>query len=142
MVARHPVKVTVVGSNPSGGVYMKDIKKECAKHGLTSFVLEGRGYYRCKKCRSAAVSKRRKNVKQILVKEHGNCCKICGYDRCIDALEFHHLEKDKKSFGISQRGVTIAIDKAREEANKCILLCANCHREVESGIIELKAAIV
>lgn len=113
----------------------KIIKKECAKHGHTDFVLEGRGYYRCKKCRSAAVSKRRKNVKQILVEEHGKCCNVCGYDRCIDALEFHHKDKMNKTFSISQKGLTIGIEKVRKEANKCILLCANCHREVEAGIL-------
>lgn len=120
----------------------KNIQKECHKHGLTSFVLEGRGYYRCKKCRSAAVAKRRRTVKNTLVKEKGGCCRNCGYDRCIDALEFHHLNRDEKSFGISHKGVTIGIDKARAEADKCILLCANCHREVEAGIIDLDAAIV
>lgn len=120
----------------------KFIKKECKKHGVTTFVLEGRGYYRCKQCRSAAVAKRRIKVKQTLIEEFGNCCQLCKYDKYIGALEFHHLDKKDKSFGISHKGVTISLNKARQEASKCILLCANCHREVEAGIIDIDAAIV
>src|SRR5215218_4159614 len=58
----------------------------CKHHGLTEFRLEGRGAYRCARCRSDAVSKRRRRLKEILVAEAGGRCMICGYDRYVGAL--------------------------------------------------------
>jgi transposase len=110
---------------------------ECKRHGLTEFILEGRGYYRCKRCRSAAVAKRRRKVKQKLVKEAGSACVLCGYDRWIGALQFHHLDRDRKAFHIGQRGHTRSFARCLAEARKCILLCANCHAEVEGGFARL-----
>jgi 5-methylcytosine-specific restriction endonuclease McrA len=92
---------------------------------------------RCRMCRAEAVARRRRKVKRILVDEAGGRCRICGYDRCIAALEFHHIHPREKSFGLAQRGITRAIEKVREEAAKCVLLCANCHVEVETGAAEL-----
>jgi hypothetical protein len=62
----------------------------------------------------------------------GGRCVRCGYDRCADALEFHHRDSSEKDFGISHRGYTRSWDKIREEIEKCELLCANCHREVHA----------
>jgi DNA-binding CsgD family transcriptional regulator len=106
----------------------------CSAHGETSFVLDERGYYRCRRCRSASVSRRRRRLKQTLVLEAGGACRLCGYSRCLSALEFHHLEPENKAFALSEEGVTRSIARARAEARKCALLCANCHAEVESGI--------
>ncbi len=105
----------------------------CDVHGKTAFGRRSDGYYRCLACRAAAVVKRRRAVKRILVEEAGGACRICGYDRCAGALQFHHVDPKLKAFELSRRGVTIAIDAAREEAAKCVLLCANCHAEVEGG---------
>lgn len=112
----------------------KYIIKECKHHGSTDFVLEGRGYYRCKQCRQDRVAEQRRKNKRKLVAHFGNKCKLCGYNKCIAALEFHHLEKDDKSFSLGQKGLTKSFDNLLKEANKCILLCANCHREVENGV--------
>ena len=79
----------------------QSIDKVCEKHGLVSFFRDNKGYYRCRKCRSESVQKRRLKVKISLVAECGGKCKICGYDKCVGALEFHHTNPDKKSFGIS-----------------------------------------
>jgi hypothetical protein len=69
----------------------------------------------------------------VLVTEAGGACVICGYRRHPAALQFHHLEPEEKSFGLGRSGVTRSIAAAREEATKCVLLCANCHAEVEAG---------
>ncbi len=82
-----------------------------------------------------AVKKRRKKLKELAVKYLGGRCIICGYNKCINALEFHHLEK--KSFGLSSRGITRSWQKIKKELNKCALLCANCHREIHAGIMQL-----
>jgi hypothetical protein len=76
-------------------------------------------------------------MKEILVAEAGGCCAICGYERCLAALEFHHVDRASKSFSVAARGVTRSLAEARKEANKCALLCSNCHAEVEAGITSL-----
>ena len=69
----------------------------------------------------------------MAVEYKGGKCQLCGYSRCPEALEFHHLKNGEKDFGISDRGYTRSWKTIREELDKCILLCANCHREVHSG---------
>ena len=59
---------------------------------------------------------------------------ICGYRRCVAALEFHHVDRRTKLFALSRQGVTRSIADARAEAKKCVLLCGNCHAEVENGV--------
>ncbi len=76
-------------------------------------------------------------VKQILVEDAGGRCINCGYDRCAAALTFHHLVPAEKSYTLSHRGVTRSLAEARLEARKCVLLCANCHAEVEAGLVSL-----
>jgi hypothetical protein len=109
----------------------------CSKHGLTQFSHRSSGGYRCNKCRAEAVSRRRRKVKQLLVQDAGGACKLCGYQRCIAALEFHHLNPAEKRFALSHRGVTSSLAAAREEAAGCALLCANCHAEVEAGLVTI-----
>jgi transposase len=110
---------------------------QCPRHGLTPFKRRSESGYRCLKCRSEAVARRRRRVKQTLVDEAGGACRACGYDRCIGALEFHHVDPADKTFALSHRGVARSLAKARAEAKKCVLLCANCHAEVEAGIISV-----
>jgi hypothetical protein len=99
-----------------------------------------RGGYRCGRCQSEAVARRRRKVKRILVEEAGGKCVVCGYARCLAALEFHHLDPGEKRYTLSHRGVTRSLAKARTQASKCALLCANCHAEVEAGLISLAQA--
>jgi hypothetical protein len=72
-----------------------------------------------------------------LVEEAGGSCRLCGYDRYAGALEFHHVDAAQKSFSLGHKGVTRSLALAREEARKCILLCSNCHAEVEGGIVKI-----
>jgi hypothetical protein len=98
------------------------------------------GRYRCKRCRIEAVSARRRRVKQILVREAGGACRLCGYSRYAGALQFHHVDPTKKMFALSSRGLARSLAKARQEVVKCVLLCANCHAEVEAGIASIGAS--
>jgi transposase len=109
----------------------------CRRHGRTPFSIEGRGSHRCMRCRWEAVARRRRKAKATLVREAGGRCRICGYARCADALHFHHVDPGTKSFSIAARGLTRSLDSLRREAAKCALLCANCHAEVEAGIVTL-----
>jgi transposase len=110
---------------------------DCARHGETEYYLDGCGYYRCKQCRSEAVARRRRKMKMILVTEAGGCCCICGYDRSMRALHFHHLEPALKRHAINAKGVAVALEKLRAEARTCVLLCSNCHAEVEDGLASI-----
>ncbi|HEY6145337.1 MAG TPA: hypothetical protein VIV13_03605 [Solirubrobacterales bacterium] len=123
---RESKKACLDGSQP---VYLK-----CPKHGRTAFVARVDGRFRCGRCRSEAVSKRRRSVKRILVEEAGGRCILCGYRKCHRALEFHHLDPRTKEFDLGRTGVSRSLARCRAEASKCVLLCSNCHAEVEAGI--------
>lgn len=81
-----------------------------------------------------SVSKRRKEIRLKSLKYKGDKCSICGYNKCLDALEFHHIDGSNKDFGLSQRGNTRSWEKVKQELDKCILLCSNCHRELHFKI--------
>lgn len=113
------------------------IEAECPVHGLVTMVPRGAGAFRCLPCRSAAVVKRRRRVKEILVADAGGACRICGYHEHVAALHFHHLDPQEKAFSLSAHGMSRSLARARAEAAKCILLCANCHAVVEAGAVRL-----
>jgi hypothetical protein len=112
----------------------------CATHGETQFVVDGRGYYRCRKCRAEAVSRRRRKVKEILVHEAGGACRICGYAQSMRALHFHHVDPSQRQLEINARGQALSLETLRAEARKCVLLCSNCHAEVEDGCAKVVPA--
>jgi transposase len=109
----------------------------CPRHGMTLFVVDRRGYYRCRRCRVAAVARRRRRMKALLVAEAGGSCVVCGYSRNARGLHFHHLDPRSKRIEINARGSALALERLRAEARKCVLLCANCHAEAEAGLIAL-----
>ena len=76
-------------------------------------------------------------MKAILVAEAGGRCAMCGYDRCHAALAFHHLDPSAKRMVVSAQGIGVGIAQLREEARKCILVCHNCHSEIETGVASL-----
>lgn len=109
---------------------------ECPKHGFVEFAVNSKGHFRCKKCRSEAVTKARQRRKLELVELLGGCCEICGYGRCVGALHFHHLDPKTKRYSIAQKGACRSWEDMVEEIDKCILVCANCHAEIENGVID------
>ena len=67
--------------------------------------------------------------KLILMK--GNCCSVCGYNKNRAALCFHHLDPQLKSFNLDARKCSNCNwDSLVAEAEKCQLLCLNCHAEI------------
>lgn len=109
----------------------------CDRHGRTLFTRSPSGAFRCQQCRNDAVNRRRRAVKEALIAAAGGACALCGYSRSAAALQFHHREPIQKAFGISDRGISRALEYARKEAAKCVLLCATCHAEVEAGVARL-----
>lgn len=71
--------------------------------------------------------------KARIVKESGGKCSVCGYDKNLSSLTFHHLEPDKKSFPLDTRAFANRKHSLlMEEVKKCIVVCRNCHGEVEN----------
>jgi transposase len=119
------------------------VLRECATHGWTTFQLAGVvQQYRCGACNVERVARRRRTTKQTLIEEFGGCCVLCGYDRHPGALQFHHVDRATKRFEIGGRGLARSLDTLREEARRCVLLCATCHAEVEAGVTRLPFAPV
>ena len=85
-----------------------------------------------------AVHKRRRKIRMMAVTYKGSECEACGYDRCIEALEFHHTDPTKKDFSISSKGYTRSWKKVQDELDKCMMLCANCHREAHAKLAALR----
>lgn len=80
----------------------------------------------------------RKRTKQRMVDSMGGCCQICGYKKCNDALDFHHIDPTQKEFAFGKiRSSIQGWNTIVKELRKCILLCKNCHHEVHDGITEL-----
>ena len=76
------------------------------------------------------------DIKKFLVEYKGGKCEKCGYHKCIQALEFHHRNPEEKKFALSKISPSISLTELAAEVDKCILLCANCHRELHSGYTE------
>ena len=91
----------------------------------------------CKKCTLQRINEARAQFKRACLEYAGGAkCSICGYDKCISALEFHHVDRYAKDFTISQCRAVRLTDNIKSELDKCVVLCANCHREAEEKLNE------
>jgi hypothetical protein len=86
----------------------------------------------CKKCSDKRASNVIYQKKTELVKYKGGKCCICGYQKNQEAMEFHHLNPHIKDFTISHKHYSL--EKLKIEADKCILVCRNCHTEIHNGL--------
>ena len=101
----------------------------------TKLGLRGFKKFCSKQCKNKYyVDRRRKALKQKAVDYKGGCCNICSYSKCIQALEFHHLDPGQKDFGISSSGTTKSWKRIKDELDKCVMLCSNCHKEVHANL--------
>lgn len=95
----------------------------------------------CKNCTSRRTTERQRKMKKVMIDYKGgrcqnkNCSTPGGYNRSINGLEFHHMDPTKKEFSISQMRHSVMSEKVKKELDKCILLCANCHREVHEELV-------
>ena len=127
-----------------GGVVKRELR-ECPKHGLVEYIAyqyQNKVQWRCSKCQSEAVQKRRDHTKLLALAYKGNKCQCCGYNKYAGALEFHPINPNEKDFGISTKGYTRSWERNKQELDKCVLVCSNCHREIHGGIIPCPTEII
>ena len=77
----------------------------------------------------------KKQLKKKAVVYKGSRCILCGYSRCLAALHFHQINSFEKEFNISRASTWKVVEK---ELAKCVLVCANCHAEIESGMVDIE----
>ena len=104
--------------------------RECTIHGLTKFkrTCERRSaktrVFRCIKCNSEAIRRRYQEMRKKLIAHFGGKCIICGFNN-IHALCFHHRDPKEKKFHVL--ATAKRFDRTLKEAEKCDLMCQNCH---------------
>lgn len=106
----------------------KRICKTCGKE----FTYKTRNL-ECSSCKTRAT---RKKNKEKIFNFLGNKCVICGYDKCLDAIDVHHIDPEIKNFDLSS-SYHFSLQSLLDEAKKCVLLCARCHRELHAGVAKL-----
>lgn len=79
----------------------------------------------------------RRLVKNKIVQLKGNKCAICGKTYPNIVYDLHHLNSDEKDFNLGNKTSTIKLDEVIKEADKCILVCANCHRMIHAGNVQI-----
>lgn len=96
----------------------------------------GKTHSYCKSCNHKLVLDRQRKFKFKIVQLKGGKCTKCGYDKCLSAMEFHHINPNEKDFNFAQYRHT-SFEKNKkiimQELDKCILVCANCHREIHES---------
>jgi len=85
-------------------------------------------------------SGKRYKIKKELVDYKGGSCEICGYNKSLRALQFHHTNPKEKDFNIG--GTTTFNEMVKKELDKCILVCANCHSEIHDNNLRSDARVV
>jgi 5-methylcytosine-specific restriction endonuclease McrA len=115
--------------------------KKCTKHGQTKHFLRKDGSFRCGKCASEWVINHRRRKKEKLIELFGGACTVCGYKKYAGTLDFHHINPGTKAFALSVKGLSYSWKDILQEAKKCILVCKNCHTEIEAGITALNKNI-
>jgi hypothetical protein len=90
----------------------------------------------CRECIKADHTLVRRRIKSQCVAYKGGACELCGYDKCEAAMDFHHLDPNHKDFNVA-KARSNKFESIKRELDKCILLCANCHREIHVGAANL-----
>jgi len=73
----------------------------------------------------------RLDLKELAFEYLGGKCRVCGYNRCLSAIDFHHRDPREKDFTISTK---MSWEMIVKELDKCVAVCATCHREVHAGL--------
>ena len=122
------MKEQILSLRSQGLSYNQIVAKLGCSKGTVSYHC---GHGQKEKSRRLRLIYARKNIIKLKERAGGECSK-CGYDKCYDALEFHHIDPETKKGQVFQLLRWYSYKTAEQEADKCILLCANCHRELHA----------
>lgn len=103
------------------------IKRSSGQYRLSSY---------CKLCQNNDRINRSRRWKERCVQYKGGACLICGYNHCVSAMDFHHIDPNEKDIDVSSMKSS-SFESVRAELDKCVLLCCRCHREVHAGVTSL-----
>lgn len=93
----------------------------------------------CAKCYQ---NYRKYQMKDMAIAYAGGKCTKCGYNKSVASLCFHHLDPSTKEFTIGSK-YNLKWERIKNEIDKCILLCHNCHDELHfTSSRETRVAIV
>ena len=101
----------------------------CRVCGDTDFRKFNRSKNVCRKCHNKNCIENCRIRKKKAVEYKGGKCEMCGYDKCLGSLAFHHRdsnEKDPRWHNMRNWD----LEKIKPELDKCILVCHNCHGEI------------
>jgi hypothetical protein len=112
---------------------------ECVcKYCDKSFIYRSRGKTTTTRCSACKWKQYHQRAKEKAVKAKGGKCQICGYQKHIGALAFHHLDSTQKEHNFNN----ISWTRMKKELNKCILVCFNCHQEIHGNIINIPKRVL
>ena len=114
--------------------YYSNIKR---KDGISSYCKEcrrkyGKKHYNSNKSQYFSKNyKFRLKIDTFINRYKSYCgCKICGEKRYW-VLDLHHIDEQKKDFSVGgYKQVCSSLNKVKNEIRKCIVVCANCHRDI------------
>jgi len=113
-----------------------NLSRETIRKYISDDIIETNKKNKIKVSKTDAVIQWRKRVKLKLTDYKGGKCEICGYNKCISALHFHHKDSNEKDFTIS--GKSYSFEKLKKEVDKCVLVCSNCHSEIHDGLVNIQ----
>jgi len=86
----------------------------------------------CKRCTNEQTADRMQALKRLAVAYKGGKCAVCGYDRYLGAMQFHHVDPSSKDFTVGNKR-SKTLEAIKPELDKCVLVCSRCHAEIEGG---------
>lgn len=108
-------------------LHLSDSPQLHARH-YTNMTDEQRKEYNTKSYKYQKQQRNKRKIELVLLK--GGKCECCGYNKNLSVLQFHHINPKEKLFCLTTRELFAkSMDVLINEANKCQLLCANCHAE-------------
>lgn len=107
--------------------------KKCGRIKPLSKFKNGNGYV----CKNCGKSKNKQNKVKWIQSFKGSGCQLCGYNAHPTAIEFHHVNAEDKDRDLSLMK-SMGYQNIVDEISKCLIVCANCHREIHANLVSEK----
>lgn len=113
----------------------KPAEKKCLRCKEKTYVYTNK---HCRDCDRQRIVELGLKNKTKAVEHKGGCCSRCGYNKCLSALEFHHIDTKEKDANFNTMKYW-CWERIEKELENCILVCSNCHREIHAEMRELSS---